>query len=77
MKTFKFVKPATEYVTVTNRNNFRYEFMVYEGKLICSDEDDPIAEVNKTDYDDWALSKEDSIALVTYLYEEIVKKKKK
>ena len=76
MKTFKINKPTPpEHITVTNGNEYDYQFMVLpDGRLVINDgSDDPFGEVELDEFDDWALSKEDSIAIVQYLYDLIIK----
>ena len=78
MKTMKIIHPASpEYVQIRNANGYTYEFMIHDGRLLCSGEDEPISDSDSSDYDDWAFSKEDSIAIIQYLYDRIIGKKKK
>lgn len=79
MKTFKIVNPSIpEHITVVNGNEYEYQFMILsDGRLVINDgSDDPFVKYPLEKFDDWALSKEDSIAIAQYLYDRIIGQKK-
>ena len=75
MKTFKEISQAS-YASVSDVGTYTHYFCIKNGQLMITNEDiGDISLLDKDEQNDCLLSREDSIALAQYLYNNLIKDK--